>query len=74
MVSDFRRFSEELEKMFGDPNPRETAISTLSTLRQGNEPAEEYIMKFEALQADTGYNDIALVELFKRGMNPGLLN
>lgn len=74
VVSDFRRFPEELEKMFGDPNPRETAISMLSTLRQGNEPAEEYIMKFEALRADTGYNDVALVELFKHGMNPGLLN
>ncbi|KAJ8701495.1 Retrotransposon-derived protein peg10 [Pleurotus ostreatus] len=74
VVSNFTRFSDELEKTFGDPNPRETAISTLSALRQGNEPAEEYVMKFEALRADTGYNNVALVELFKQGMNPRLLN
>ncbi|KAG9227304.1 hypothetical protein CCMSSC00406_0004157 [Pleurotus cornucopiae] len=30
-------------------------------------------MKFNAYKDDTGYNDVALVELFKRGLNAGLL-
>lgn len=58
---------------FGDPNPRDTAVTALNHLHQGSDTAEDYVMKFNAHKDDTGYNDVALVELFKRGLNARLL-
>ncbi|KAG9223361.1 hypothetical protein CCMSSC00406_0010414 [Pleurotus cornucopiae] len=72
-VSSLRRICRSLQEAFGDPNPRDTAITALAHLHQGSDTAEDYMMKFNAYKDDTGYNDIVLVELFKRGLNAGLL-
>ncbi|KAG9226757.1 hypothetical protein CCMSSC00406_0009655 [Pleurotus cornucopiae] len=72
-VSSFRRICRSLQEAFGDPNPRDTAVTALNHLHQGSDTAEDYVMKFNAHKDDTGYNDVALVELFKRGLNAGLL-
>ncbi|KAG9218574.1 hypothetical protein CCMSSC00406_0001312 [Pleurotus cornucopiae] len=72
-VSSLRRICRSLQEAFGDPNPRDTAITALAHLHQGSDMAEDYVMKFNAYKDDTGYNDVALVELFKRGLNTGLL-
>ncbi|KAG9221351.1 hypothetical protein CCMSSC00406_0009928 [Pleurotus cornucopiae] len=72
-VSSFRRICHSLQEAFGDPNPRDTAVTALTHLHQGSDTAEDYVMKFNAHKDDTGYNDVALVELFKRGLNAGLL-
>ncbi len=72
-VSSFRRICRSLQEAFGDPNPSDTAVTALTHLHQGSETAEDYVMKFNAYKDDTGYNDVALVELFKRGLNAGLL-
>lgn len=72
-VSSFRRICRSLQEAFGDPNPRDTAVTALTHLHQGSDTAEDYVMKFNAHKDDTGYNDVALVELFKRGLNAGLL-
>ncbi|KAG9217579.1 hypothetical protein CCMSSC00406_0010096 [Pleurotus cornucopiae] len=72
-VSSFRRICRSLQEAFGDPNPRDTAVTALTHLHQGADTAEDYVMKFNAHKDDTGYNDVALVELFKRGLNAGLL-
>ncbi|KDQ24119.1 hypothetical protein PLEOSDRAFT_1086421 [Pleurotus ostreatus PC15] len=72
-VSSFRRICRSLQEAFGDPNPWDTAITALAHLHQGSDMAEDYVMKFNAYKDNTGYNDVALVELFKRGLNAGLL-
>ncbi|KAG9223588.1 hypothetical protein CCMSSC00406_0009219 [Pleurotus cornucopiae] len=72
-VSSFRRICRSLQEAFGDPNPRDTAVTALTHLHQRSDTAEDYVMKFNAHKDDTGYNDVALVELFKRGLNAGLL-
>lgn len=72
-VSSFRRICRSLQEAFGDPNPRDTAVTALNHLHQGSDTAEDYVMKFNAHKDDTGYNDMALVELFKRGLNARLL-
>ncbi|KAG9221294.1 hypothetical protein CCMSSC00406_0010392 [Pleurotus cornucopiae] len=72
-VSSFRRICRSLQEAFGDPNPRDTAITALTHLHQGSDTAEDYVMKFNAHKDNTGYNDVALVELFKQGLNAGLL-
>ncbi|KAG9219611.1 hypothetical protein CCMSSC00406_0006067 [Pleurotus cornucopiae] len=72
-VSSFRRICRSLQKAFRNPNPRDTAVTALTHLHQGSDTAEDYVMKFNAHKDDTGYNDVALVKLFKRGLNAGLL-
>ncbi|KAG9221559.1 hypothetical protein CCMSSC00406_0007198 [Pleurotus cornucopiae] len=44
-VSSFRRICRSLQEAFGDPNPRDTAVTALTHLHQGSDTAEDYVMK-----------------------------
>lgn len=67
-------FLQEFKHTFGDPNPQATAQFKISSLKQGSHTAEEFVASFRELAKDTGYNDVALVEKFKHGLNPSLVD
>jgi hypothetical protein len=65
-------FLGEIETAFGDPMPERTAQYKLGQLTQGTKTADEYVLEFKALAANTGYNDTALIEKFERGLHAAL--
>ena len=67
-------FMDEVRESFGDSNPSATARHKIDQLRQGSMTAEELVVKFNALKADTGFNDAALVDKFERTLNSGLVD
>lgn len=66
-------FKAEFNRRFADPNPMATAIAQLETLRQGNSTCDEFTVKFQNIASRTGYNDAALIELYKKRLNNKLL-
>ena len=67
-------FVEEFQQTFGDPDPANTARYKLSQLRQGSQIVDQYVASFREWKDDTGYNDAALTEQFKKGLNPALVD
>jgi hypothetical protein len=57
---------------FRDTQEAETARSELDSLSQGCLSADEYILMFQEIAALTGYNDVALVDKFERGLHSAL--
>src|SRR5258707_2830107 len=71
--SSFAGIKMLIEKDFGDPNPRATAQRQIEALKQAQKPAEEFVTEFQNLALDTGYDDEALINKFKHGLNRPLL-
>lgn len=67
-------FVVEFQKTFGDPDPANTARHKLAQLKQGNQTADQYVASFREWKDDTGYNDAALVEQFKKGLHSALVD
>ncbi|KAH9478809.1 Retrotransposon-derived protein PEG10 [Psilocybe cubensis] len=67
-------FVYEFREVFADPDPSNTAKHKMHMLKQGRQTADEYVASFRALISDTGYNDAALVDQFKAGLNENLRN
>ena len=67
-------FLKEIRESFGDSNPSATARHKVDQLKQGSMTAEELVVKFNALKADTGFNDAALVDKFEKALNSGLVD
>jgi hypothetical protein len=65
-------FVAKFKVAFCDPMPQRTAQMKLNTLVQGNKTADEYSLEFENLSHRSGYNDVALVEKYERGLNTAL--
>lgn len=64
----FDDFHSKLVSRFHDPNLKITAQQEIQTLMQGNDRAEEFVQKFEALEADAGFDQEALITFFKRAI------
>lgn len=63
---------DQIRLMFGDSARAETARLRIQAVNQGKGTADEYIVSFQEHELLTGYDDIALVEAFKRGLNEPL--
>ncbi|VDC05429.1 unnamed protein product [Peniophora sp. CBMAI 1063] len=48
------------------------AQAKFAALKQGLQPVRSYIAMFDRLEQDAGYNDAALVQAFRRGLDPVL--
>lgn len=59
--------------MFKDPDPGATARYKLNQLKQGSMTAMEFISAFKLAKVNSGLNDVALVDIFKRGLNRPLV-
>jgi hypothetical protein len=67
-------FMKEFKATYSDPNPKATAIHKMSLLEQGTHSVDEYVATFRSLQDDTGFNDPALLDYFKKGLNSSLVD
>jgi len=69
---DWEDFCNEMDCAFGNPNPEDMAQTKLRRIFQGNRTAEDYIVQFQTYETQTGFDKKALIEAFKRNMNPRL--
>jgi len=65
----FSQFLDEFRQRFGDHDPAETARQAIDSLEQGLSSVDRYVAAFMSHATKTGYNDIALVSSFKRGLS-----
>lgn len=61
-----------MEHFFISRENQANAIEKLRTMKQGNQRVEEYCIDFNTWRSLTGYNEIALVGMFREGLHPGL--
>uniref|UniRef100_A0A8C5Q2K5 CCHC-type domain-containing protein n=1 Tax=Leptobrachium leishanense TaxID=445787 RepID=A0A8C5Q2K5_9ANUR len=61
-----------MEEMYDDPFRENTAQTALRSLRQGRRAAEEYVTEFRRWASETTWNDSALVDQFRFGLNDTL--
>jgi hypothetical protein len=66
-------FMDNLEMVIGDSDPGAMARHKIYSMKQASHTANVYIMNFEEYEFKTGYNDTALIEIFKDSMNMPLL-
>jgi len=64
--------ANEISRFFISTENQTHAIEKLSKLRQGNSLLEDYWVEFSTWKELLGYNKVALVRLFKRGIHPNL--
>lgn len=62
-------FKAKMDEAFESSTARSDAQYEMNKLRMiSSEPADHYITRFEVLEQRTGYNDVALLEKFKKGL------
>lgn len=67
-MSSFTLFLAEFRSAFGEISEQLRTETELLRLRQGSRSAAEYAASFRRLSSTTGYNDIALLGLFREGL------
>ena len=67
-------FLAAFKQTFSDPDPQGTARHKLRLLKQGNSTCDEYVASFKELMDDTGFNDVALLVEFERGLSKSLVD
>jgi Retrotransposon gag protein. len=68
MFSDFAKFAEGLEKVFGDPDSQRHAQERLARLRQ-TKSAAAYAAQFRQGALCSSINNERLIQLFYNGLN-----
>jgi hypothetical protein len=67
IFADFKQFSRVIESIFGIHNSKEVAIRVIQHLTQKTS-ASEYAAKFQEYAQVTGWDDDALMVMFRRGL------
>ena len=65
-------FAEEMRQYFLTTETRAEAVKKLRELKQGEKTIEEFIIEFKGWAQLAGFDRIALVDQFKRGINVNL--
>jgi hypothetical protein len=65
-------FAEEMQQYFLMTETHAEAVKKLRDLKQGNKTIEEFIIEFKGWAQLAGFDRIALVDQFKRGINTNL--
>lgn len=71
-MSSFPLFLEEFQRSFGIVNEKLNNETQLLRLRQGKNSAAEYSANFRRLSCGSGFNEIALLGIFKEGLSEEL--
>jgi hypothetical protein len=67
-------FIEQLRETFGDPDEQLTAQQRLNKMKQERgQRMEDFVIEFRQQARRSGYNDIALMDIFKRSIHPKIL-
>ncbi|TFY76257.1 hypothetical protein EWM64_g7755 [Hericium alpestre] len=59
---------------FSPLNDSQDASNTIQTIQMGTRPVVDYITEFESYAPRTGYNNMALIAWFLKGINQALLD
>lgn len=68
-ICTIQEFEDKLREAFDDPDKAATARSKLRTLQQKGRPVEQYVVDFELLEYESELDMIALVDVFKAGLD-----
>jgi len=68
----WEKMADEMAQFFISTETQTHAIEKLSKLKQGNRLLEDFWSKFVTWKELSGYNEVALVGLFKKGIHPAL--
>jgi hypothetical protein len=66
---EFNGYLMEFKNLFDDPNSKRHACAALKRLRQAKGSVLTYSAKFRRLASETGFNDDALMDFFRYGLN-----
>ena len=72
IFQNFPNFVNQFKACICDPDPQGTAQRKLARVSIGKETAEQYVNNFRQYQAQSGYNDVWLIELFHYGLPSSL--
>ncbi|OMJ20858.1 Retrotransposon-derived protein PEG10 [Smittium culicis] len=64
----------QFRRNFSDPNVAINARGMLRKCRQGSRTVIEYVSEFRTLARDSGYDQLALVDQFLRGLNDNVMS
>uniref|UniRef100_A0AAR2JVU4 CCHC-type domain-containing protein n=1 Tax=Pygocentrus nattereri TaxID=42514 RepID=A0AAR2JVU4_PYGNA len=70
----YERFLKEFKLVFDHPYEGKVSGELLTQLRQGPRSVVEYALEFRTLAASSGWNETALLVMFRHGLNPEVLN
>lgn len=65
-------FLHEFLRQFEDVDIQKTAIFKIQTMQQGAQSAEVHTRLFKDWAGHTGFNDTALIELYKKSLKPAI--
>ena len=68
----WEKMANEMAQFFISTETQTHAIEKLSKLKQGNRLLEDFWSEFVTWKELSGYNEVALVGLFKKGIHPAL--
>ena len=68
LLKSYKKFMDEFKTLFDDPLKHRHARAAIDRLKQGKGSVLTYAAKFRRLASDTGYNNDALTEHFRKGL------
>lgn len=69
LLTNYGQFIVEFKAFFDDPNAQRHAADALGRLKQGKGSCLAFATKFRRLAYETGFNNGALVNFFRKGLN-----
>lgn len=72
LVVNFWEFEEDFVKVFGEANPGESARFNLDKFEQGGMDTAMFITLFREYAADSGYDDVAVIQRLKMALKPAI--
>ena len=69
LLLNYQSFMEDFRAFFDDPNAKQHAAAAIGRLKQGKGSVLVYATKFRRLAHETGFNNDALVDIFRRGLS-----
>ena len=74
MLSSWEVFEKRFTAMFDDPHRAKTAVSKLTSLRQGRRPSVAYAAEFRRIVMDANFDNNAEVFWFRSGLADAILD
>lgn len=70
--ANLRQVVQLFRERFGILEKQRRAQAKIITIEQGTRPARNYVAAFEKLEEEAGFDDQALIQQFRRGLDAGL--
>ena len=71
-MSDLGTFLKAFLEQFEDVDIQKTAIAKIQSMQQGTQSVEVHTRLFKDWAGHTGFNDIALIEFYKKSLKPAI--